>query len=176
MSSEASSRASKKDQTNDEVFGAIQSEIDKAMADTQAVDAPLLQRARGTMNTIYRGALGNPAGACYEMFRQMAIPNLRKIVEVANGGNTEHKYKVMKTQVFLDDLRNMKNLSAMSDHIDKGMDNAMKFITCHAYGDERGEIAWKTLGNRVMDLIGEKERAIGASTATPPAPDATMGD
>eukprot|EP00923_Selenidium_pygospionis_P054912 GHVN01095705.1.p3 GENE.GHVN01095705.1~~GHVN01095705.1.p3 ORF type:complete len:144 (-),score=14.69 GHVN01095705.1:49-480(-) len=127
------------------------------------------------MNTIYHGAGNNPSGACYMMFQQMAIPNLRKIAEVAIGGNPEHKYRVMKNQVFMIDLRNTKHVSDMTTSIEKGMESCMRFITCNAYGDEKGDIAWKTLGGHLMDIIGAKERAIGAAAAVPPAPAAPNG-
>ena len=144
----------------------------KAEDAAKGKDQYLNQVAANSM-TLVKSSMGNPKTTLTAAFEQLSVPNLRKILDVANGNNKDQKIRIITNAVYAAEMAAIKSKITACEAVKEAMEESVKYVTMNQYGNDKAIINWSACASDVLDIISRKERAAGAAEASKQAVAAT---
>ena len=145
---------------------AIQTTFTQKVDDAAKSKDPYLMQVATNSMTLVKSSMGNPKTTLTAAFEQLSVPNLRKILDVANGNNKDQKIRIITNAVYAAEMAAIKSKITACEAVKEAMEESVKYVTMNQYGNDKAIINWSACASDVLDIISRKERAAGAAEAS----------
>ena len=138
---------------------------DNGVRSVRAANDPVLNACCDTVDLMKNIVAASGLVGFTQALHQLDPVALKKLVEVVYGNNKVHKLATFKQYLFAQNLAAIRAKQAVMVDLDDAMESSVNLAICAAFGDERGQISWNTVGSTIQEVIALKERATGAGAA-----------
>ena len=88
---------------------AIQTAFTQKVDDAAKGKDPYLMQVATNSMTLVKTSMGNPKTTLTAAFEQLSVANLRKLTEVVNGNNKDHKIRTITSVVYAAEIATLKS-------------------------------------------------------------------